>query len=224
MADIRKDATVRDDFNRSGPGLGANWATVDTAVWTAMEIVGSSGEISEASAGTSSHSRWVGPKSGPFDGDDAECWGWAIGGNAGGAAWGIGLMKDPGSNTADGYRFRNSIAGASDSDWLMEKYTNGSRTVAATNVNGRANGPFFMLIRRNGTAVEGWSSTDGITWNLEVTITDTTYTTGLYLTLASSDNSSSQLCRWDYFGGGPVEPFRPQIIRLNPDRKLWTPS
>lgn len=209
MADIRQNTAVLDDFNRADGPPGANWSTVDTAVWSQMEI--DSNTLTHKTGEVTSHSYWN--ADGPFDHDDCEAWGWAVGGNAGGAAWGIGLMRDFGSNSAEGYRFRNAIGGASDSDWLIERFTNGARTIIATNTTGHANGDFFMLIRRKGSSVEGWWSLDGDDWDLAVSVTDTSYTGNLWMTLASSDNSLSQLCDWDYFGGGPKTTWMPEFIR-----------
>lgn len=216
MADIRQNTAILDDFNRTGPGMGANWTYVDNGVWTQCEITSSNTSIAEAAAGTTSNSRWTGPRSGPYSGDDAEAWGCAIGGNAGGAAWGIGLFKDFGTNSVEGWRFRNAISGASDSDFHMEQFSNGARTIRHTNTAGASNGPMLMLIRISGSDVEGWQTFDltGATgWSKKVNYPHSGgVSTDLWLCLASSDNSSSQLCGWDYFGGG-VQKTMPQIYR-----------
>jgi hypothetical protein len=144
-----------------------------------------------------------------FDNFAAEAWGYAFAGGAEGLAWSLGLFQDVGgSGTVDGYRARIESA-FSGVNFVLYKYTNAVRTVIASGGSlGSSVNPGWLLVRRNGTDVEVWYggnasiSIPPTSWTLECSATDTTYTTGLSLSLGITDNSGSQLNDWLSFGGG----------------------
>jgi hypothetical protein len=209
MADIRQSTAVKDNFNRANEiPLAPPWEALDTGIWSEEDL--RSNSITHGT-GTSSMSYWSTEN---FNGDDAEAWATSIGGNANGTAWGIGLFSTVGgSNTVDGYRFRCEIGiGAI---YRLERWDNGSPVTLDTFDPGHSGGPRPMLIRRNGSDVEGWvttSGTDTSAWTLFVSATDTNYTSGLYLALGNTDNGGTRLTGWDDFGGGTIT-FVPQIYR-----------
>lgn len=209
MPDIRRNTTILDNFNYAAqvPLTGSpagNWARLDTA----RNPLSSDGTKAVRGPSGTCYSYWT-PT--PMDGDEAEIWAYAKGGNASGQQWGVALASSPGgSSAADGYQFRIPI-GSVGGDTFLERFTNMSfTTIAAHGSSPPSGGEFLALIRRNGSAVEGWWSGDnGATWTLSLTANDTTYTTNLYGVL----EIAGTLVGWDYFGIGGAIQFVPQIYR-----------
>lgn len=215
MADIRQNPTFLDDFDRADEAPlsgGGNWAFLDSVWSSPMELV--SNEATHDGDFTFSFSYWT-PEA--WDGDEAEAWGFATGGGAGGLAWYIGIQKDVGgSNAVDGYALGFLIFTGNNTSLVLYEALNGSYVIRdqADDPGGPfdPNGDLYLLIRRNGNDVEGWGSADGVTWTLGVSVTDTTYTTGLFAGIGCNDNGGFQSVEWRDFGGGPTE-FIPQIYR-----------
>lgn len=207
MADIRTSPAVRDDFNRANElPLAPPWEALDVGIWTPQRL---SSNATTHGVGSSSMSYWSVQK---FDGDDAECWATAIGGNANGTAWGIGLFSTVGgSHTVAGYRFRVEIGIGG--TYRLQRWDAGGAVTLAT-ASGFTGGPRRVLIRRSGSDVEAWvtdSGSDPSAWSLVASATDTTYTTGLYPSLGNTDNGGTTLTGWDDFGAGRLH--RSQIYR-----------
>jgi len=217
MADIRKNFTFFDDFNRANEtplSGGGNWAgPSDNAVWPTSPLSLLSNVATHKTGRASSDSYWT-PRT--YDGDDAEAWAYTKGGNASGIAWGIALWKDVGgSNAIDGYRFRVEVSSGGGS-YVLRRFTNGGSVRLAAVGGAATGGDYFMLIRRNGSSVECWTApADASVWTLRVSAVDTTYMTGFHLGLGITDNSGAHALAWDNFGGGPapVTTFLPQIYR-----------
>lgn len=214
MADIRQSTDFLDDFQRANENPlshGGDWGKTDSGPWPTAMVLETLHATHASGIGTGNMS-WI-PLS--LDGDDAEAWGIATGGNASGIAWGIGLFSSiGGTNQAEGYRFREEV-GSGGGATRLYRYLNGSPTTIASSGSSPPTGdPGLLLIRRNGNDVEGWHSGDsGANWTLYVSATDTTYTTGLHPSIGVTDNSASQILGWSAFGGGPGPPNRPQIYR-----------
>lgn len=216
MADVRQQSTIRDDFNRANEdplSFGGKWSQTDSGIF--WPLVVKSNEATHKAFQASSDSYW---NSESFDNNEAELWAYATGGQASGVAWALGLFKDVGgSNAIDGYRFRIEVASAG-AAYRLYRFANGTGTTIDSPATAAPSGGAYMLMRRNGNDVEGWAAPTGLgtSWSdlaLVCSATDTTYTTGLYLTLGIRDNSASQILGFDYFGGGGSVPFRPQFIR-----------
>lgn len=220
MTDIRQSPAIIDDFDRSGEDpIASPWAQSDGAFPTgAIKYVGGNGVFTHRSGQSSGDSYLT--DAGPFDGDDAEVWGWASGGGGGAAsiAWSLGLWSTAGgTDTLDGYYFRQSYSTAG-SQYLYRLDNGSSTIIASSNPAGPGSGTFAMLLRRNGNYVEGWQSSsspasDFTTLTLMLSAYDTTYTTGFYLGLGIADNSYSQILGWDWMGGGFNIRRLPQIYR-----------
>lgn len=211
MPDIRQQVVVRDDFDRANEdplSFSGKWSQTDSGVFYPMVVVGN--QATHKAGQTSSDSYW---NSETFDGDEAEVWGLATGGNASGIAWGLGLFQDVGGpDTIDGYRFRLEV-GVSGPYFMLYRFANGASTAIDGPTGGGNSAGGHALLRRNGNEVEGWFSYTS--WNdlsLVVSATDTNYTTGLYFSIGIRDNSASQILGWDYVGGGGRR-NRPQIYR-----------
>lgn len=203
MADIRQNPTIKDDFNRADENpLASPWLVSDTGIWLPMVL--KSNSITHQLGG-SSQSHWT---TATFDGDAAECWATRIGGSGPFIAWGIAIWSTVGAGAVDGYRFRLE----NESNYTLRRFNNGVTGSLLDSDAGVIPGAIHMLIRRNGNDVEGWVSVDQNTWTLVVSATDTTYTTGFYLSLGIIDESNSQILGWDNFGGG-AEANRTQIYR-----------
>ena len=207
MADIRQSTTVLDDFNRADEtplSGGGNWLEgwggplgIDNFTVSRTEVIAFS-------------SYWVPLE---MDGDDAEAWATALGGNASSNTWRLGIMRDNGGATfTDGYFFSMPITSGG-GQTRLERIDNTVATILDSNTaNPPTGGGWIGLIRRNGNDVEGWASTDaGANWTLYVSATDTTYTTGFHGLLALQGDE----VEWDDFGAGPTVTRRlPQIYRI----------
>jgi hypothetical protein len=230
MPDIRQSATYLDTFQRGtedplvGP-TGAEWLRSDTAVFPQPMVIDDRTPDDWASHKSNQVSGDMYWTPGDWDGDDAECWAYAIGGNAGGLSFALDLWvlsSCGGANTVDGYRFRmESVLASGPIRPVIYSFSNGSGSVLATGSDlpgGYGSGTFVMLVRRNGSDVEGWVSDLGFDtsiWTLAVTVSDSTYTTGLTAGIGCRDNSASgaQLIGFTSFGAGPLPDFLPQFIR-----------
>jgi hypothetical protein len=111
-------------------------------------------------------------------------------------------MRDfAGTQTTDGYMCLPHNPVGTDK-WFLRRYTNSGVTAIATADYPNPSGGDFVLMRRNGTSVEVWHSTDSAAnWTLVVSAVDTIYTTGLYPVLGATGNGQTG---WDYFGAGPA--------------------
>jgi len=213
MADIRQNATVKDDFNRANESPlsgGGNWAQTDTAN-PPMILVS---EKVRHTTNDSCFSHWTPDPA--LNGDDAECWASIIGNEIAGAAWGVGIFRQVGgTNAADGYLFRIETSNVSDvyrlwraTDWVFT-------SIGITGDVAPEGFPCILLIRRNGNDVECWSDETGVgdAFSLRLAVTDTTHTTGFYPTLHTDQVGSSTTIFLDNFGSGSTEEFIPQIYR-----------
>jgi hypothetical protein len=194
-------APVLDDFNRPNENplsWGGRWAPTDTGPWTPLQLL--SNKATHQAGSLSSDSHWTAQA---FDGN-AEAWGYATGGGASGIAWAVGLLREVGnSGAADGYRFRIEVS-TGGGTYTLRRFNDGvtPQQPLASQSGAPTGNPGYLLIRRNGSNVEGWRSADGTTWTLAVSATDTAYTTGMHLTFGITDNSHSQILSWDSVGGG----------------------
>lgn len=209
MSDIRQNPIFIDDFNRPDENpLAGGWARLDTARQP-MRLIS---HHARHTSGSSSYSYWPALV---LDNDDAESWGYGTGGNASGNGWRVGLARQAGGgpSVADGYIFLFNISTGGGST-LLQRITNmGFTTIASSSSSPSTGNPGYMLCRRNGNAVEGWGSLDGVTWTKYVSANDTTYMTGLSPFLGLSGN----LVGWVSFGGGKLlSTFTPQIYRKVP--------
>jgi hypothetical protein len=212
MPDIRQNPTVLDDFERtpSDPASG-NWG--DTIFFGHMAIDGAPGSriLTHGASQSPAIGYWT---AATYDGDDAEAWGLAVGGGEiNGIAYAVGLFKDFGGSI-DGYRFRWESVG---DVYTLRRYTNGGFSVIDTGNPDVGSSEHYMLLRRNGTSVEGWVSgnADPTTWTMVVSAVDNTHTTGLYACLGVTDNAQTQQLGWDEFGAGPeTEVQRTQHYRV----------
>lgn len=208
MADIRTTG-VLDDFNRpdeSPLSDGGKWSQTDSGIGPAL-VLHNHG-ATHVSPGVTGSSYWN-----VFTTDgDMEVWGVGTGGGAPGIAWALDMVTQPGGgSTADGYRFRmeQSTGGTAS---VLYRFTNAGFTQLASSSGWGSGG--MMLIRRVGNNIECWDSTDGgSTWTNDITVTDTTYMTGMYVGCGIRDNSGSQLLDWTSIGGGAPVTFVPQIYR-----------
>jgi hypothetical protein len=207
VPDIRQSAEFFDDFDRPNEdplSSGGKWTTTPGFNHLVLKSQGAT----HAAAETFGDMYW---NVETFDDDEAEAWGYQVGGGASGIAWAISLRNADGS----GYRFRFEKA-AANSRWRI--YKDGSVAADSGPQTGNAsftNGQGILLIRRNGGSVEGWAGhdkTDPDTLTLKVSLADSTYTDNLYLSLGITDNSGSQILAWESFGGGALV-FIPQIYR-----------
>lgn len=215
MTDIRQNITVKDDFTRPAypvDPIDGNWANVDLSRFAPMSII-SPGVATHFPGQTEAASYWTGDAA--LDGDDQECWAFGIGGAASGIAFRLWLVKDVGTTSPDGYR-ASTVESSGTTSWSIVRYDNGTPTTLASGTPGPTGNPGYLLLRRNGGDIEWWHDTagDGSNFVLLGSFTDSTYTTGLYPAIAIADLSSSQILGWTEFGGGPAQPFMPQIYRI----------
>lgn len=215
MADIRTTG-VLDDFQRPNEdplSAGGMWANSGITA----DPLRLNNHRADLRAGRSlGGSYWLG---GPYSGD-VEIWANPAGGGAGGIAWGLDLLKQPGATaTVDGYRFRqersNSGPGIS-----IYRVTNGTRTkIASGLIPGFSSGTTGRLmyarkIHATNTC-EMWYTTDfGANWTLVATVVSATHVDPFYLGLSLSDNSGSGILGFaPPFGGGIPVTWRPQMWR-----------
>lgn len=213
MADERQTTVVLDDFNRADEiplSGGGNWAEVIPASGGPLELDNNNAEP----GGANSRSSYWTPMT--MDNDDCECWAEPVGGNSPSLAWGVGLYRDPGTSTGDGYLFRSETT-TGGGRWRMYKLTDGTFTqmgaeVTPTALSGGGSGKMSM-IRRNGNDIEGWydGTADGVydAFTLIMTRTDTDYMTDMH---AALELFGSDILAWDNFGAG-ADVFVPQIYR-----------
>jgi hypothetical protein len=215
VADIRKSTAPIDDFERapeSPLSFGGQWALTDS-VWSQglqTKLTGGSMRAVEPAAGSKFGSSYWIPL--VMDGDDAEFWAHATGGNYPGIRWEVGLVSSPGGSSAfDGYTYRRDVTTAGGSTFLR-KWTNGVGTnLVSAGPHGTSG--TLMMIRRNGNSVECWQSDDGgPTWTFIASAVDTSYMTGLHGALMLSDNSRSFGHAFDDAGGG-AQVWQPEFIR-----------
>lgn len=221
MADIRQNTTVLDDFNRADEeplSHGGDWQRTDS-IWSQglrlkYNVPLADGAAYEPSTGSKFGASYWTPMS--MDGDDAEFWGNAIGGNYPGIHWEISLVSSPGGSSAvDGYGFRR-LMGTGGGSLRLIKILNGDYSnILASIASGVPTAQQWMLIRRNGNAVECWMATNTSSWTLWMSVNDVTYTTGLFGSIELSDNARLFAHGWDDVGGGPLPQRRlPQIYRI----------
>lgn len=215
MADIRQSGGIKDDFNRAPEdplSNGGKWARPDLA---SPSLVGKSVigfDCASHRPGESGFSYWTPDP--VMDGDDAECWAMCAQYPPSGSAQGVGIIASVGgTNAADGYLFEIATSSGTD-NFRMWKATNWSYASLGT-FAGNAAGNALLLIRRNGTAVEGWCDVSGVgdTWVLKITATDSTFTTGFYPMIHTDENFGSVSCGIDNFGSGILEESIAQIYR-----------
>jgi len=181
-----------DDFNRPDENPlsgGGNWAQTDLGAWpTPMQLVNNS---ATRGANTSA-SYWTQLS---FVGGEGSVW--ARSGNlgvAGAPGVGVALYKEVGgSNTVDGYEFRRTTGGPfGDRNDTLNRVTNGARTqIAGTGANGPGTPDSYFNLRRVGNTVEGWTSSNGTSWTLRMSVTDATHTTGSYRASIHANSTAS---------------------------------
>lgn len=181
-----------DDFDRPNENPlsgGGNWAQTDSGAWpTPMQLVNNS---ATRGANTSA-SYWTQASFAAGEGSL-----WARSGNldaAGAPGVGIALYKEVGgTNAADGYEFRRTMGGPfGDRFDRLNRVTNGARTqIASSSVNGPGTSDNYFNLRRVGTTVEGWTSSNGTSWTLRLSVTDTTHTTGTYRASIHANSTAS---------------------------------
>jgi len=217
MADIRQSSDILDDFTSyaqgdllAGEAAPTLWGRVHSGFWCDNEVAHDA-SVTHQEFFTNSMTYW---KSLSMDGDDAEAWGRTVGGgDVNGTAWQITLLQNPSPGSGPvGYRFRWESVG----DLYTLRRHDGSYpgSFIDTTPTGPANE--WMLIRRNGSNVEGWVCPGGDpvggTWTLVVSAADTTYTTSLYGGIGVVSNFGGQQLGWQNFGAG-AEDELPQIYR-----------
>ena len=219
MPEIRQSRVILDDFQRADENPlshGGDWLQVapsNPTVWGLMEL-----ENTHATHDDPLQFGFAYWNPLSLSGDDAECWAFALGGNASGTGWRVGLLRDVNGASAsvDGYLFSFNISTGGGST-LLRRYTNGTATDIDTNASSPSTGnPGYLLIRRNGNDVEGWANTnagDASSWTLYVSATDTSHTTDLHPAIGVSDNASQQTTYFDWFGGGAVSDWNQEFIR-----------
>lgn len=229
MADIRQSPIVKDYFTYpdgtllDGSSPATSWVSSDTGVWTPCEINEPDYATHKAGSG-SSMSSWIADD--PMDGDDAEVWARAVGGGAlSGIAWGIALFTDVGgSGAVDGYRARWEAPGP---PYVLYKWTNAGVSTLATSAGTNAMAEHYVMLRRNGAAVELWVSdnpSDASAWSLQVSANDNAYTTGLRASIGCTDNGAGQILGWQEFGFGPRPEGRTQIYRVLEGTSPFVPA
>jgi RHS repeat-associated protein len=136
-----------------------------------------------------------------------EAWGRGTGGGASGIGWGVALFTDVGQTSGvDGWRFRIEVSSGGGT-YTLRRFDNGQTPqVPADSQSGAPSGsPGYLLIRREGSSIEGWRSPDGTNWSLVVSVIDASFaTTDVHLSLGIADNSRAQILAWDEFGGGAL--------------------
>lgn len=213
MADIRQSTTIKDDFNRADENpVALPWAQTNTDAAAGPCKIASQYLRGTKTASDPSTAYWTLDS---WSGNDAEVWATAMGDAPLTESYRIGLMTDVGlgSGAVDGYLCLPSNAVGPDV-WALRKYTNGGFSTPAIpqHVLPDPNGVHRVLMRCNGGDVEVWMSevADPDTWELIVSISDSTYRTNLYAVLGTTGTAPG----WDDFGGGPLaNPFRPQFYR-----------
>lgn len=213
MADIRTTPEL-DDFDRDEDPLsgGGNWAKVDTGVWPADMAATSAGDGAVGADPPDAFYYWT---PGSHTGD-MEVWATSSFGADLTEAWRLGLFKDVGihGSVVDGYGILVTSDGGV-ADWSLRRYSNGGFTQIAGVLGGQhlSGGGDLALLRINGNEVEVfYSLDDGANWTMIMSATDTTYRTGLYLSLGISTDDGGNP-GWINFGGGQEEDVIPQIWR-----------
>jgi len=211
MADIRVTSEI-DNFSRADENplsAGGNYAQVRTSGDFSQQLQNKSNDAwPQTGAAHFSASYWT-PES--FTGD-MEMWGEVTGFTDNQNAWYLCFIKDVGTANIDGY-----ICGWIDAvgDRIqIRRFDNGSATlikdVALSNL---PNGGDLLLLRTVGNDLQAWQSVDaGANWSMDTSVTDSTYRTGLSLTLALF-SSASNGPKWAGWGGGQAVDFIPQIYR-----------
>ena len=161
------------------------------------------------------HSYWT-PST--FDGD-VEVWAHLNTGLDDGASMSLGLISSAGGygGSWDGYHLRiiNTFS-ASTTRWEIYRIDNGSATLVASTLDSVVSlpsGDHVVLFRRSGNDLQGYkSSDDGLNWTLGVSVTDSTYTTGMNVGVGTSVQSITDYPGWYTVGGG-VDNWMPEFIR-----------
>ena len=203
LADIRATPLL-DDFDRPNESPlsgGGNWAKADASS-NVIQLLNNQVTLPSQTS-IASLFQWA-PEA--FDGD-VEVWATFRGGLDDGAAADLGIVTDAGgTNQMDGYVLRavNTFGFAG---WQIRKRTNwgGVQVLAQAGFTGGGVGTgHIVLLRREGSALQGWRSKDGgTTWALEVSASDSTFTTDLHVGLGFSVAVATSPA-WDVFGGGAL--------------------
>lgn len=220
MADIRQNPAVLDNFDSYANGTILN---AGTGGWYTNGDLGGGGGIGYLEIDSGHAETPVARGSALWgalvlDGNDQECWAYAIGGGASGISWRLALTE-PSAAGANGYSF-TITRGTGGTSWFLARYDNFTEAtdIIASGAGGAVSlNPGLMLIRRVGNDIEAWyANNDPTNWSNIYTATDATYTTNLIPTLWLANNTGGSLHGWDYFGGGPAVARRAQIYRWIP--------
>jgi hypothetical protein len=200
MADIRTSG-ILDDFE--GPteapmSNGGRWRILDQNQNDGLQRFGGKCGL-YTGINSNGHRYWA--EHPVFDGN-FEVWAERAGTHDDGTSSSLGVTVGgftEGFNTAKGYYLRsfNSFAGSGTSIVRYDAWPT-LITLAST-----ATFQPIHLLRRRGNDLEGWHSTDGIAWTLGLTVTDTTYMTGMRFAIGHSI-AIATTDTWLYMGGVPV--------------------
>jgi RHS repeat-associated protein len=202
---------ILDDFNRPNEDPlsgGGNWAQTDAGVWLPMRLVSNT---ARRNASGSSASYWTQQS---FAGGTGSVWAkWGLLSDPGAAS--LGLYKEVGgTNAIDGYEFRRQQTGITGNDtYVLARVTNGARTqIAISPQNCCGVEKQYFNLQRLGNKVEGWVSSDGVTWTLLLSASDAMHTTGTYyasIHVASSGDGNSINTNIDDFGAAARSQLQP---------------
>jgi len=214
MPDIRRTGLL-DDFERAAEdplSFGGKWdkPATDSNAMKTRSGTGGNMIATNATDGGVCRAYWT-PES--FSEDELEVWGFEndIADGAGKSLRLFFFASVGGTvSTLDGYILLDGFEGATHKLWLR-RFTNNVTITEA--VIGEPFSRQYLLLRLNGNDVEGWGSADGTTWTKHLSITDTTYRSGLYLGIGAQGVTSTTGPGWGSIGGGLQAVAAQQFIR-----------
>lgn len=186
------DTGLLDDFNRAGPGLGANW----TAPWysgDSVPVIVASTLFGQTGAGAFNDAAWTANDYGP----DCEAYATLNTVPATGEVAYIGArVTGPNTVGMDGYSvILDKLAGTD--TVRIARIDNGVDTTLAT-LNQEVGNGDSLGIRCVGPYIQAWYRASGGSWVLLGAAFDATYQTAGYLALGMAGTTG----RWDDFSGG----------------------
>lgn len=222
MSDIRQNSTVKDDFNRANEDPlsgGGNWARVDLAANNKQCVLGnfSGGQNFARHKATNDQAFGYWTPDDELFGDDSEAWCGIEGNEVSGQRWAVGFWKDRGgTSTSDGYIGGIETANINDVYRIYRATNNAYTSIAITGDVAPEGEPVILLLRRNGTSVELWSSVVAYSgtpdFSLVLSVVDNTHT-GNFKPGIHCTNTLDLGAGMDNFGSGPPPDFIPQIYR-----------
>jgi RHS repeat-associated protein len=110
-------------------------------------------------------------------------------------------MQNVGTSSFTGYELIGPFNASTGYRWIIRRHNGGSFT-DLRNVDGPAS-PQWILFRAQGSSLEGWTSGNGATWSLTVSVSDTTYSGAGNISIGIGEGGSTAP-RIEEMGGGTV--------------------